>query len=134
MQKVRVEAEIHAPLEKIWTSYNTPQEVEKWNNASLDWHTVKASTDFKVGGQFYYRMEAKDGSMGFDCTGIYTNIIPQRLIEYDFGNRHAKVEFLQKPHSVLVRIEFDPENEYPIEQQQMGWQAILDNFKAYVEW
>lgn len=133
MKKIKVETEINAPLEKIWAGYNTPQDIEKWNSASPDWHTVNASSDFTVGGKFCSRMEAKDGSMGFDFAGVFTKIIPQQLVEYDFGERHAKVEFLQKPHSVIVRVEFDPEDEFPIEQQQMGWQAILNNFKAYIE-
>lgn len=131
--KITVETLVHAPIEQIWDTYNNPQDIEKWSTASADWHTVNAEVDLKPGGKFSSRMEAKDGSMGFDFAGVYTRIVPHNLIEYTFGDREAKVEFSQREDGVKVHLEFDPDNQYPIEHQKNGWQAILDNFARYVE-
>jgi uncharacterized protein YndB with AHSA1/START domain len=105
----------------------------KWNAASDDWHTTAATVDLRVGGAFSSRMEAKDGSFGFDFAGTYTAITPEKLIEYAFGDRTAKVEFHDSENGVTVRVRFEPEKEHPIEMQRGGWQAILDNFKRHVE-
>jgi uncharacterized protein YndB with AHSA1/START domain len=104
-----------------------------WNAASDDWHTTAATVDLRVGGVFCSRMEAKDGSTGFDFEGTYTRIVEQEVIEYDFGDRQAQITFQESPEGVEVRVRFDPENEFPVEYQQVGWQSILDNFKQHVE-
>jgi uncharacterized protein YndB with AHSA1/START domain len=131
--KITVEVTVHAPIQHVWRSYTTPEDIKQWNAASDDWHTTDSHVDFRVGGLFSSRMEAKDGSFGFDFAGTYTQIIEHQLIEYMFGNRTASVEFLPNAHSVLVRVSFDPETEHPIEQQQQGWQAILNRFAHYAE-
>lgn len=131
--KMSVETIVHAPIEKVWAAYTTPGDIMQWNAASDDWHTVSANVDLRVGGTFSSRMEAKDGSMGFDFAGTYTNIVPQRLIEYGFGDRSASVAFDPRPDGVRVAISFDAESTHSIEQQQAGWQAILDNFARHVE-
>lgn len=133
MTKITVESQVKAPIEQVWQIYNNPQDIEQWNTASPDWHTVNSVNDLRVGGQFSNRMEAKDGSMGFDFAGTYTEVTPHEKIAYSFGDRIAEITFEQKNDAVLVKISFDPENQYPIEQQQAGWQAILNNFAQYVE-
>jgi uncharacterized protein YndB with AHSA1/START domain len=105
----------------------------QWNAASDDWHTTESHVDLRVGGQFSSRMEAKDGSFGFDFAGAYTKIVPHELIEYVFGDRTATVEFKQSLDGVTVQVSFVPETEHSIEQQQEGWQAILDRFVKHVE-
>jgi len=132
-QEITVETKVAAPIGKVWSAYTTPEDITQWNAASEDWHTPSATVDLREGGVFSSRMEAKDGSMGFDFAGTYTKIEPHKLIEYDFGDRHAKVEFIPENNHVRVVVKFDPENVYPIEQQRTGWQAILDNFKRHVE-
>ena len=130
--KITVSTTVHAPIEQVWHAYTTPDAIKAWNAASDDWHTTSASVDLRVGGVFSSRMEAKDGSMGFDFAGTYTRIEPQQLIEYSFGDRMAQVEFADGADGVLVTVTFDSENVYPVEQQRGGWQAILDNFGRYV--
>ena len=105
----------------------------QWNFASDDWYCPNATVDLKVGGTFCSRMEARDGSSGFDFEGVYTRVEPHRLVEYQFGDRMAEITFNEKPEGVEVRVTFDPENEFPVEYQQAGWQSILDNFKRHVE-
>lgn len=131
--KITVNTAVLAPIDKVWKFYTSAEHIVHWNAASIDWHTTRAEVDLQVGGKFSSRMEAKDGSMGFDFAGIYTNLVEPKLIEYQFGERTAKVELLETAHGVQVTIQFDPENMFPHEQQQQGWQAILDNFKRYVE-
>ena len=131
--KITVETHVAAPIEKVWHAYTTPDAIKKWNAASDDWHTTAATVDLRVGGVFSSRMEAKDGSMGFDFAGTYTNIVRHKLIEYGFGDRNAQVEFAENPQGVQVRVTFDSEQTNSIEQQRNGWQAILDNFTRYVE-
>ena len=105
----------------------------KWNAASDDWHTTKASVDLRVGGAFSSRMEDRDGSMGFDFAGTYTKIIDKKLIEYSFGDRTAEVHFSPEKNGTTVRVTFDSEPTHSVEQQKQGWQAILSNFARYVE-
>ena len=105
----------------------------QWNAASDDWHTTKANVDLRVGGAFSSRMVAKDGSFGFDFAGTYTNVVTDSLLEYSFGDRTARVDFTKTPEWVNVMVTFDAEETHSIEQQQGGWQAILNNFKRYVE-
>jgi uncharacterized protein YndB with AHSA1/START domain len=131
--KIAVETSVAAPIDRVWRAYTTPDDIKRWNAASDDWHTTEASVDLRVGGAFFSRMEAKDGSMGFDFAGTYTKIIPPRLIEYTFGDRMAGVEFTDGSESVNVRVTFDAEATHSIEQQRGGWQSILDNFSRYVE-
>jgi uncharacterized protein YndB with AHSA1/START domain len=103
------------------------------NAASDDWHTTAAAVDLREGGAFSSRMEAKDGSFGFDFAGTYTKIVDRKLIEYAFGDRKARIEFSEGRDGVLVRVAFDAEATNPIEMQRGGWQSILDNFKKHVE-
>jgi uncharacterized protein YndB with AHSA1/START domain len=130
--KITVETMVAAPLEEVWRAYTTPEDIQQWNAASEDWHTTAAVVDLRVGGNFSSRMEARDGSAGFDFAGTYTEIVPHQLIEYSFGDREARVEFNNEPHGVRVRVTFDPESTHTIEQQLLGWQAILDNFARHV--
>jgi uncharacterized protein YndB with AHSA1/START domain len=131
--KITVETTIKAPVAEAWRAYTTPDDIEQWNTASDDWHTTKSTVDLRVGGEFSSRMEAKDGSFGFDFAGTYTKIVPNELIEYSFGGRAAVVEFVSGANGVIVRVTFDAESENPVELQRQGWQAILDNFARHVE-
>lgn len=131
--KITVETSVAAPIDIVWKTYTTPDDIKKWNAASDDWHTTAAAVDLREGGEFSSRMEAKDGSMGFDFAGTYTKIVPHKLIEYAFGDRTARVEFTPGPKGIAVRVTFDAETQNPIEQQRDGWQAILNNFARYVE-
>jgi len=131
--KITVETTVKAPVEEVWRAWTSPEDIVKWNAASDDWHTTKATVDLKVGGAFSSRMEAKDGSFGFDFAGEYTKIIPHKLIEFSFGDRQATVEFTETDNVVIVRETFDPEDQNPIEMQRDGWQAILNNFARHVE-
>ncbi len=130
--KITVATTIAASLAEVWRAYTTPEDIKAWNSASPDWHTTSASVDLRVGGQFSSRMEAKDGSMGFDFAGVYTRIIPHQLIEYSFGDRAGRVEFTDTPKGVVVEVTFDSEPSHSEEQQRAGWQAILDNFAHHV--
>lgn len=131
--KITVETIVKAPVAKVWRAYTTPDDIKQWNAASDDWHTTKSTVDLRVGGAFTSRMEAKDGSFGFDFAGTYTKIVPDELIEYSFGDRTGTVEFITGANSVTVRVTFDAESENPVEQQRQGWQAILNNFAKHVE-
>lgn len=132
-QKITVQVDVKAPVDDVWRAYTTPADITQWNAASDDWHTTQARVDLHVGGAFSSRMEAKDGSMGFDFAGTYTRLVEHALIEYAFGDRTAQVEFLPGAHHVTVRVTFDPENTHPIDLQRSGWQAILANFARHVE-
>lgn len=132
-QSITVHTTVAAPVGQVWAAYTTPEDIKQWNSASDDWQTPSVSVDLREGGAFSSRMEAKDGGMGFDFGGTYTKIETHRLIEYDFGDRHARVEFVSQEGGVLVRVTFDAEAENPIEQQRAGWQSILDSFKRHVE-
>lgn len=131
--KITVETNVAAPIEQVWQAYITPEDIKNWNAASEDWHTTAATVDLRPGGAFSSRMEAKDGSMGFDFAGTYTKIVEHQLIEYSFGDRTAQVEFMPGPNAVHVRVTFDAESTHPVEQQRAGWLAILTNFARYVE-
>jgi uncharacterized protein YndB with AHSA1/START domain len=131
--KITVETNVMAPIEEVWRAYTTPEDIKQWNAASDDWHTTAASVDLREGGKFSSRMEAKDGSTGFDFAGTYTKIIEPKLIEYSFGDRKAQVEFTPGQRGVKVRVTFDSESTHSIEQQRQGWQSILNNFARYVQ-
>lgn len=131
--KVSVETLVNAPLSEVWRAYTTPTDIKQWNAASDDWHTTEATVDLRTGGAFSSRMEARDGSFGFDFAGTYTKVVPHELIEYSFGDRSGSVEFVAGDDGVTVRVTFDAEDENPVEQQRAGWQAILVNFARHVE-
>src|SRR4030088_2447426 len=126
--KITVETTVAAPVEEVWGAWTTPNDIKQWNAASDDWHTTAATVDLRVGGAFSSRMEARDGSMGFDFAGTYTKIVPNQLIECVFGDRVLVVEFVAGASGVVVRETFDAEDTHPFEQQRAGWQAILDRF------
>ena len=131
---ITVENIINAPVEKIWDYWTKPVHITKWNNASDDWHTPHAENDLRVGGSFVSRMEAKDGSMGFDFSGIYDAVRNKEYIEYTAADgRKVKVFFWVQGNSTKVVESFEAENTNSIEMQQEGWQAILNNFKKYTE-
>jgi uncharacterized protein YndB with AHSA1/START domain len=131
--KITVETTVSAPIEQVWQAYTTPDDIKQWNSPSADWHTTSAAVDLRVGGAFCSRMEAKDGSFGFDFAGTYTRIEPHSLIEYAFGDRCARVVFADTAGGVGVEVTFDAEATHSIEQQRAGWQAILSNFARYAE-
>ena len=131
--KITIETNVVAPIVDVWRAWNTPTDIMQWNAASDDWHTTKSSVDLRVGGAYSSRMEAKDGSMGFDFAGTYTKIVEHKLIESTFGDRTLVVEFIAEPDSVTVRETFEAESTHSEQQQRQGWQAILDNFKQHVE-
>jgi uncharacterized protein YndB with AHSA1/START domain len=134
MEKITVQAIINKPIENVWDAYYLPEHVTHWNFASDTWHCPMASNDFVVGGKFNYRMEAKDGSMGFDFIGIYDEIIDhQKMVYHMPDNREVIVLFYAKGMSTHVEVHFDAEQENSIDLQKMGWQAILSQFKTYVE-
>ncbi len=130
--KITVTTLVSAPIEKVWSAYVTPEDIIQWNAASDDWHTTSSTVDLRTGGSFSSRMEAKDGSFGFDFAGTYTRVIDFELIEYSFGDRVASIRFQQEGPGVRVSVEFDAEEENSPEDQKQGWQAILDNFASYV--
>jgi uncharacterized protein YndB with AHSA1/START domain len=130
--KITVEALVDAPVEAVWRAWTTPDDITQWNAASDDWHTPRASVDLRVGGAFSLRMEARDGSMGFDFAGTYTKVVENRLIESSFGGRELRVEFIAGDRGVTVRETFDAESIHSVEQQRQGWQAILDRFARHV--
>lgn len=133
-QKINIEATINASLEKVWQYYTESKHITQWNNASDDWHTTRAENDLRQGGKFLYRMEAKDGSFGFDFGGVYDEVKANELIGYTMDDgRKAKIVFASADDRTKIEIDFDAETENPIELQRDGWQAILDNFKKYVQ-
>ena len=132
--KITVEKSVAAPLEKVWSAYTTPADIKQWNAASDDWHTTSAEVDLKVGGSFKSRMEAKDGSFGFDFGGTYNEVTPNQTIAYTMDDdRKVKVSFVENGDQTKVVETFEAENQNPVEMQKNGWQAILNNFKKYVE-
>ncbi len=130
--QITVSTVVNAPIHDVWTAYTTPEDIELWNAASPDWHTTTARVDLRPGGEFCSRMEAKDGSLGFDFEGHYTKVVQHALIEYQFGGRMAVVTFVESPKGVDLTVRFDAETTHPEEQQRAGWQAILDNFTRHV--
>jgi len=131
---ITVQTVVNAPMAKVWECWNKPEHITGWAFASDDWEAPAAENDLRVGGKFKTVMSAKDKSSSFDFTGTYTAVRENKLIEYDLDDgRHVKVEFTETPEGVRVTETFEPENENPEEMQRSGWQAILDNFKKYVE-
>ena len=131
---ITVENTINAPVEKVWDYWTKPEHITKWNNASDDWHTPRAENDLRVGGSFTSRMEAKDGSMGFDFGGVYDEVKNNEYLEYTMGDgRKVIITFTGNGNSTKVVEKFDAERTNPVEMQRTGWQNILDNFKKYTE-
>ena len=132
--QITVENTVNASVEKAWNFYTGTEHITKWNSASDDWHTPSAENDLRTGGKFSSRMEAKDGSMGFDFGGVYDDVKTNQLIAYTMEDgRKAKVNFTAQGNTTTITITFDAETQNSVELQQGGWQAILDNFKKYTE-
>jgi len=132
--KITVEATVKAPVEKVWKFWGGPEHIMQWCNASPDWHAPRAENDLREGGKFLTRMEAKDGSFGFEFGGIYDVVKTNQLIEYTMGDgRKVVVSFESNGNETHVTETFEAEGTNPIEMQRGGWQAILDNFKSYTE-
>jgi uncharacterized protein YndB with AHSA1/START domain len=131
---ITTQAVIQAPIKRVWEIWTNPSHIIHWNNASDDWHTTKAENDLRVGGKFMSRMEAKDGSEGFDFSGKYDNVELYKQIDYTLDDdRKVQVTFDGDSTQTTVTQNFEAESMNSIELQQMGWQAILDNFKKYTE-
>lgn len=131
---VTVENIIDAPVEKVWQYWNEPHHITQWCAASPDWHAPSAKNDLRAGGEFSTRMEAKDGSFGFDFGGVYDTVKVNEYIEYTLGDgRKVKIQFIPTGRSTKIIENFDAETENPVDMQKAGWQAILDNFKSYTE-
>lgn len=134
MEKIEISTIVDSKLEKVWTYWTETEHIKNWNFASKDWHCPKAESDFKEGGRFSSRMEAKDGSMGFDFGGYYTKIVPNSILGYTLDDeREVTIKFLDKNGKTEIIETFQPENQNPLDLQRQGWQAILTNFKDYVE-
>jgi uncharacterized protein YndB with AHSA1/START domain len=130
---ITVQAAIAASKQKVWDYYTQPEHITQWNFADVSWHCPTASNDLRIGGRYVARMEAKDGSVGFDFEAVYSEVSIGNSFSYGFGDRQAKVEFSEQQGMTEVSVTFDPETENSVELQKNGWQAILNNFKAYVE-
>lgn len=131
---ITVEATVNSPVEKVWKIWTSPEHITRWNSATPDWHTPFAENDVKVGGKFRSRMEAKDGSMGFDFGGVYNRVETNKLMQYTIDDgRKVQVSFTPVGKQTRVVETFDAETVNSIELQKNGWQSILDNFKRYTE-
>lgn len=132
--KITIEATVKAPVEKVWRIWTSPADIVKWSTPSPEWHTPRATHDLQAGGTFNYRMEAKDGSFGFDFGGVFDVIKENELIEYTIGDgRKVVINFNSKGKETHIVQTFEAEDQNPIEMQRGGWQAILDSFKNYTE-
>lgn len=132
--QISVEVVVDAPVEKVWRFWTAPEHITEWNYASEDWFTPKAENDFQIGGHFNYRMEALDGTVGFDFGGVYDDIRKYERINYTMGDgRKVRIDFSANGPKTRIVETFDAENTYSIDAQREGWQAILDNFKKYTE-
>jgi uncharacterized protein YndB with AHSA1/START domain len=133
-ETITVETLVNAPIEKVWEFWTKPEHITQWNNASEDWHTTRAENDLRIGGKFLSRMEAKDGSFGFDFEGIYDEVLTNEKISYTLlDDRKVAITFFSIESGVQITEIFEAENENSLDLQKMGWQAILNNFKNYVE-
>jgi uncharacterized protein YndB with AHSA1/START domain len=131
---ITVKATVNAPVEKVWKYWGGPEHITKWCAATDDWHAPSAENDLRTGGKFSTRMEAKDGSFGFDFGGVYDDVVENKRIAYAMGDgRKVEVLFESKGSTTEVTETFDAEDQNPVDMQRAGWQAILDNFKKYVE-
>lgn len=131
---ITVQNTINAPVAKVWEYYTSPEHIIKWNTPSVDWHTTRAENDLRVGGTFISRMEAKDGSFGFDFSGTYDEVRTHEFIAYTMSDgRKATITFTPEGNATKIVVKFDAETQNPEEMQRDGWQAILDAFKKYTE-
>lgn len=131
---ITVSVDVESPVSKVWKYWTSPEHIMQWNNASNDWHTPRAENDLRAGGKFLYRMEAKDGSMGFDFSGEYDEIVEFKLIRYTLADsRKVTIEFSGTGNVTQIVETFEAETENSAELQQYGWQCILDNFKKHAE-
>lgn len=131
---ITVRATVNAPAETVWKHWTSPESIKGWNYASDDWHSPRAENDLRKGGRFNVRMEARDGSMGFDFGGVYDNIVPDKEIDYTMDdNRKVRITFASDGRKTDVIETFEAESTNTIDQQRNGWQSILDNFKKFVE-
>ncbi|MEK7394853.1 MAG: SRPBCC family protein [Fibrobacterota bacterium] len=132
--KISVETTVDSSLARVWEAWTNPVDIVKWNFASDDWHCPSSHVDLRVGGVYGSRMEAKDGSFGFDFGATISALEPEALLQYDLGDgRKVDVRFTQTDSGVRVTESFDAEDENSAEMQRTGWQAILDNFRKHVE-
>jgi len=132
--RIKVETLVPVPIEKVWTFWTSPEHIKKWNNASPEWHTPSAENDLREKGKFSYRMEAKDGSGGFDFGGEYTQVREHKEIRYRLDDgREVEIVFKPVDNATFIEETFDAETENSIEMQRNGWQAILENFREYAE-
>jgi YD repeat-containing protein len=133
-EAITISTIVNSPIETVWSYWNEPQHITQWAFATDTWHAPHATNDLKAGGTFTTRMEAKDGSFGFDFSGTYDEVVTHELISYTLADgRSTKIEFIAQGNRTKIIETFDPENQNPIDMQKAGWQAILDNFKKYVE-
>ena len=134
MERITIQSTVNSQPKKVWHLWTAPEHILKWNTASDDWHTTRAENDLRVGGSFLSRMEAKDGSFGFDFEGVYDEVVPLKRIVYTMGDgRKVEVDFKERGKDTVIVSTFDAETQNSIQQQRDGWQAILDNFKKYAE-
>ncbi|MBW0179320.1 SRPBCC family protein [Sediminibacterium sp.] len=131
--KVTVSASIEAPVQKVWDAWNNPEDIKQWNTADPSWHCPASENDLREGGSFKHRMEARDGSFGFDFGGVYDKVVLHKEITYTMSDgRMVTTLFEEAGNTVTITSTFDAETENPVELQQQGWQAILNNFVQYV--
>ena len=130
---ISISATIKADRSKVWEYYTQPKHITRWNFADPSWHCPKAKNDLKVGGSYFARMEAKDGSYGFDFDAVYIQMDAGTSFTFEFEGRECRVELTEAENKTQITVTFDPEDQNPIEMQEQGWQAILNNFKAYTE-
>lgn len=132
--KITIEATIAADTRKVWDYWTNPEHITKWNFATADWQCPAAENNLKVGGRYCARMEAKDGSMGFDFEAIYDEVVDQKTLTYTMGDGRQSTTFFENSDGrTKVTTTFDAEETHDVEMQRAGWQAILNNFKNYVE-
>jgi uncharacterized protein YndB with AHSA1/START domain len=133
VDRITVKTLISSDKQKVWDYYTEPKHIIEWNFADPSWHCPSATNDLRIGGNYLARMEAKDGSVGFDFAATYLKVEHLNRLVYEFGGREAEIKFEAHEDGVTVSISFNPETEHPIDMQRAGWQAILDNFKNYTE-
>lgn len=133
-QPITVSTAVNAPVSKVWQYWTAPEHITQWTNASDDWHAPRAENDIRTGGKFLTRMEAKDGSFGFDFEGQYDDVQEHKHIAFTMTDgRKVKIDFEEKDGATQITEAFDPESENSEEMQREGWQAIMNNFKTYAE-
>ena len=132
--KITITTTVNSDINRVWQIWSEPDHIKNWNHASPDWHTPKAKIDLRKGGRFITRMEAKDGSMGFDFGGTYDEVVPNKNIKYTLDDgRKVDITFSKTTNGIMISETFEPESQNPVAMQRQGWQAILENFKKYAE-